>query len=110
MQAIIRSAAIAFLLLGPCQSNPAQNQDSKTHGLPPKSDKDKAPPPQDRIDINHASLNALLKVPGMTPSWAARIIRFRPYHSKADLLENGIVTPEVYSRIKDYVIAHRDPQ
>ena len=63
-----------------------------------------------RIDINHASVDELLKVPGMTPSWAGRIVRFRPYHTKTDLLERGIVTSEVYDRIKDYVIAHRDKQ
>lgn len=44
----------------------------------------------------------------MTPSWAGRIVRFRPYHTKADLLDRGIVTSAVYDRIKDYVIAHRD--
>ena len=44
----------------------------------------------------------------MTRTWAGRIIRFRPYHAKNDLLKRGVVTNEVYSRIKDYVIAHRD--
>ncbi len=46
----------------------------------------------------------------MTPSWAGRIVRFRPYRTKADLLTNGIVTSKVYDKIKDYVIAHRDAQ
>jgi len=69
-----------------------------------------APPPEMRIDINHASVDELLKAPGMTRSWAGRIVRFRPYRTKADLLERGIVTSEVYNRIKDYVIAHRDKQ
>jgi hypothetical protein len=46
----------------------------------------------------------------MTRSWAGRIVRFRPYHSKQDLLDKGVVTSEVYDRIKDYVIAHRDQQ
>jgi DNA uptake protein ComE-like DNA-binding protein len=63
-----------------------------------------------RIDINHASVDELLKVPGMTRSWAGRIVRFRPYRTKQDLLEDGVVTGEVYDRIKDYVIAHRDKQ
>lgn len=48
-----------------------------------------------------------MRVPGMTTTWAGRIIRFRPYRAKTDLLENGVVTSEVYNRIKDYVIAHR---
>jgi DNA uptake protein ComE-like DNA-binding protein len=61
-----------------------------------------------RIDINHATADELLKVPGMTPSWAGRIVRFRPYRAKTDLVEKGVVSGEVYDRIKDYVIAHRD--
>ncbi|MFZ0395807.1 MAG: helix-hairpin-helix domain-containing protein [Terracidiphilus sp.] len=64
--------------------------------------------PDVRVDLNHASLEQLLKVPGMTRTWAQRIIRFRPYHSKQDLIDEGIVSGEVYGRIRDYVIAHRD--
>ena len=63
-----------------------------------------------RVDINHASVEELLKVPGMTPSWAGRIVRFRPYHTKLDLVEYGIVTSQVYDRIKDFVIAHQKAQ
>jgi len=65
-------------------------------------------PEAQRVDINHASLEELLKVPGMTKSWAGRILRFRPYRSKQDLLDRGIVSGEVYSRIKDSIIAHRE--
>jgi DNA uptake protein ComE-like DNA-binding protein len=63
-----------------------------------------------RVDINQASLDGLLKVPGMTRSWAGRVVRFRPYRSKQDLLDRGIVSGEVYNRIKDYIIAHREKQ
>jgi len=65
------------------------------------------PAPEQRVDINHASVEELLKVPGMTRSWAGRIVRFRPFRSKQDLLDRGIVG-EVYNRIKDYIIAHRE--
>lgn len=51
-----------------------------------------------------------MKVPGMRRPWAQRIVRFRPYRSKQDLLDRGIVTSEVYDRIKDFVIAHREKQ
>ena len=44
----------------------------------------------------------------MTQTWAGRIIRFRPYRGKNDLLERGVVSSQVYDRIKDYVIAHRE--
>lgn len=64
-------------------------------------------PEAQRVDINHATLAELLKVPGMTRSWAGRIVRFRPYRTKQDLVEKGVVSGEVYNRIKDYIIAHR---
>jgi DNA uptake protein ComE-like DNA-binding protein len=66
------------------------------------------PAPEDRVDINHASLEQLSKVPGMTQTWAARIVRFRPYRTKVDLVDKGILTPEVFERVKDYIIAHRE--
>ena len=66
------------------------------------------PAPEARIDINRAGIDELMKIPGMTRSWAARIVRFRPYHAKNDLLDEGIVNSQVYDRIKDYVVAHRD--
>lgn len=66
--------------------------------------------PAARIDINTATLDELMKMPGMTRIWAVRIIRFRPYHTKRDLVDDGIVSDKVYDRIKDLVIAHRDRQ
>lgn len=63
--------------------------------------------PAELVDINRASVQELLTVPGMTPSWAARIVRFRPYRSKLDLVEQGVVPQEIYQRIRDGVIAHR---
>ena len=63
-----------------------------------------------QVDINHAAVEELLKVPGMTRSWAGRIMRYRPYRTKQDLLDRGIVNSDVYNRIKDYIIAHREKQ
>lgn len=66
-----------------------------------------AVPENARVDINRASVDELMKVPGMTRTWAQRIVKFRPYNSKADLLEQGVVAGDVYKRIRDYLIAHR---
>ena len=100
--------AVAIAILSVCLQATAQNQDRD----PYKASKTSAtaPSPQERIDINHATVDELLKVSGMTRSWAVRIVRFRPYRTKADLLDKGVVSDEVYERIKDYVIAHRDRQ
>ncbi len=90
---MLRTAALLFCLSAAAQVAPAAH----------------APlPPQARLDVNHASLEQLLTIPGLTRSWAGRIVRYRPYRSKQDLLEKGVVSSEVYDRIRNYVIAHRD--
>lgn len=58
------------------------------------------------IDINRAGAVELMTVPGMTRVWAERIVRFRPYHTKQDLIDNGIIPGSVYRVIKDFIIAH----
>jgi DNA uptake protein ComE-like DNA-binding protein len=63
---------------------------------------------EELVDINHASVDQLLHVPGMTRSWAGRIVRFRPYWTKLDLYEEGVLPVEVYNRIRDYIIVHRE--
>jgi DNA uptake protein ComE-like DNA-binding protein len=101
-------AVSAIAVLSACLAAPAQNRvrdpyrGSKTSAA--------APSPEARIDINHAAVDELLKVPGMTRSWAGRIVRFRPYRTKQDLIDRGVLNSDVYDRIKDYVIAHRDKQ
>jgi hypothetical protein len=63
--------------------------------------------PADLVDLNQATAAELMTVRGMTATWAGRIVRFRPYRSKADLVARGVVTPEVYARIRDGIVAHR---
>lgn len=106
MRIEMRVTALAAAMLALCISGAAQNQDRDTNGAAKTSAT--APAPEARIDINHASVDQLLKAPGMTRTWAARIVKYRPYRTKQDLVEQGIVTSEVYERIKDYVIAHRN--
>jgi DNA uptake protein ComE-like DNA-binding protein len=66
--------------------------------------------PEVLVDINHATVEELMKVPGMTRVWAARVVRFRPYRAKNDLLDRGVLPSDVYSRIKESIVAHRDKQ
>lgn len=101
------AAVLAVFLACAAWAVPAAPQSSSA----PSATKTKSlPPAEARIDINHASADELLKVPGMTPSWAGRIVRFRPYRTRQDLLDRGVLPSDVYDRIKDYVIAHRDKE
>jgi DNA uptake protein ComE-like DNA-binding protein len=95
---------LAILCVG--LAGTAQYQDRDSSGVPKTSVT--APSAEARIDINHATVDELLTVPGMTRSWAGRIVRYRPYRTKQDLVEKGVVSGAVYDRIKDYVIAHRE--
>jgi len=105
VRARIRFAVLGIAILGVCVAGMAQVEDQDTNGLPTTSAT--APPPELRVDINHASVDELMKVPGMTRSWAGRIVRFRPYRTKQDLVLEGVVPEEIYVRIVDYVIAHQ---
>lgn len=62
------------------------------------------------LDINRAGVAELTRLPGMTRVWAERIVRFRPYRTKQDLADDGIIPGSVYRRIKDSIIAHRPKQ
>ena len=103
-----RVTAVAVVMLGFCLAGAALCQDRDTRGIPKTSAT--APRPEARVDINHASVDELLKVPGLTRSWAGRIVRFRPYRTKLDLVEYGVVPMQIYDQIKDYVIAHQKAQ
>jgi DNA uptake protein ComE-like DNA-binding protein len=100
-RAIVLGAAFTFAALS---GWPQIDRDSSA----PRST-DRVPPEQ-RVDVNRATLEDLLKVPGMTRSWALRILRFRPYRTKQDLFDEGVVPSAVYVRIRDYLIAHRQKQ
>ncbi len=89
----------------------AAQQSNSAQTAPQAAAKTKTTPsPEARVDINHASAAELAKVPGLTPSWAWRIVRFRPYRTKQDLVDRGVLPSDVYDRIKDYVIAHRSEE
>jgi len=108
MLARIRFAALPVAILLLCACGAAQYSDRDSSAAPKTSAH--APPPEARIDINRAGVGELMKAPGMTRTWAQRIVRFRPYRTKQDLLDRGVVTSAVYDRIKDFVIAHRSAQ
>ncbi len=59
------------------------------------------------LDINSATYSQLLRLHGMTPVWARRILRFRPYTAKNELYTRGIVSLDEYYRIEDQIVAHR---
>jgi DNA uptake protein ComE-like DNA-binding protein len=65
-------------------------------------------PESQRLDINRAGMEELMKLPGITQIWAERIVRFRPYHAKSDLRNQGVIPARTYHKIEDLIVAHRN--
>jgi len=65
----------------------------------------KAETKTDLMDINSASKDDLMTLPGIGEAHAKKIIEGRPYKGKDDLLKKKIVTQKVYDQIKDKIIA-----
>jgi len=67
----------------------------------------KEPMTKGKIDINAASREELVKLPGIGEATAQKIIDNRPYKSKDQLKSKKIVSAAEYDKIKEKIIAHQ---
>jgi len=63
------------------------------------------PAATDKIDINRAKADQLMKLEGIGDVRAKAIIKGRPYKAKDELVEKNIIPQAVYDKIKDQIIA-----
>ena len=59
----------------------------------------------DKIDINRAKAEELMKLEGIGDARAKAIIKGRPYKGKDDLVAKNIIPQGVYDKISDKIIA-----
>src|SRR3989454_6992216 len=60
------------------------------------------------VDINSASKEDLMKLPGITDETAQKIIDGRPYKSKAELIKKQVLTKAEYGKVRSRVIAKQE--
>jgi hypothetical protein len=109
LQSILTTcAAIAALLLA---GGPAAAQQQPPHppmGSAAAPNPHRATPPPagvKPVDINSASRAELMKLPGIGAEEADRIVKGRPYGSKATLVSANILSYDKYAALKGRIIA-----
>jgi DNA uptake protein ComE-like DNA-binding protein len=56
---------------------------------------------KDQVDMNNASKASLKKLPGITDDLADKIIAGRPYLSKTKLVTKGVLSNDLFQRIRE---------
>ena len=62
------------------------------------------------LDINTATPEQLLALPGMGRAYVQRIIAGRPYTAKNQLVSRGILPETAYEKIAQLIVAKRVPK
>jgi len=62
-------------------------------------------PAKEVLDLNSASKEELMKLPGVGDAIADKIVANRPFKSKYDLVQKGLVNRATYAKIKGMIVA-----
>ncbi len=100
--------AVAMFFSGAWAQTQATPPAEQAQPMPPptqvqRGHRSLAAPKGSQVDLNHASRTELKSVPGITTALAGRIMANRPFGSKAQLVTRGIISEELYGRIKGRV-------
>jgi DNA uptake protein ComE-like DNA-binding protein len=64
-----------------------------------------AKPAAELVDLNSATNEQLMALPGIGDAYAKKIVDNRPYKAKSDLVHKHVIPSAEYSKIKALVVA-----
>jgi DNA uptake protein ComE-like DNA-binding protein len=79
----------------------AATQPAKSHAATHHA----AKPAADLVDLNSATNEQLMALPGIGDAYAKKIVDNRPYKAKSDLVHKHVIPSAEYSKIKALVVA-----
>lgn len=91
----------------PAQERAEEKTENKTKAHHTTAAKHKAPK-MAAVDINSASKEDLMKVPGMTDEMADKIVAGRPYKSRTELTSKSVMTKAEYAKMKGHLVAKKE--
>jgi competence protein ComEA len=82
-----------------------QHPGQRAPTTPPTFPQKKSAEKSDLVDINSATKERLMALPGIDDALAEKIISNRPYKKKSDLKKKKVVSDAVYKQIDDKIKA-----
>jgi len=93
----------------PAPSAPAKTTKPAT-GTTAKPTKEQAAAEMPKVDLNTASKDELMKVPGVGDATADKIIAARPFKTRTELVSKNILTSAQFAKVRTLVAAMPAPK